>query len=301
VSSVIGAVLRLAAGVVATVMFVLVACSGSASAADQAAIDTPSAEKFEKELKIGEPLDGETLYDRFLENRKRLRSSYQEGYISSSDPAGNPQRTNFWMQIKDNTDENDDPVDGIYSKALFKVTGPFDMRHTGYLYIHRSDIEDEQFMYSPHRGRTSRVRLKGQSLAGTDFSFDDFLINLDDIEDAVYKRHPDETIDGVDCYVVEAVSSEDSKSSYSKSLVQLEKQHYVPLGARYWDEVGVEVKKLTSPHASIKEFDGAWLPTETTIVDLLEETTSTMYIEVLEPNVELDDGDFTISKLQFRP
>jgi hypothetical protein len=113
VSSVIGAVLRLAAGVVATVMFVLVACSGSASAADQAAIDTPSAEKFEKELKIGEPLDGETLYDRFLENRKRLRSSYQEGYISSSDPAGNPQRTNFWMQIKDYTDENDDPVDGI--------------------------------------------------------------------------------------------------------------------------------------------------------------------------------------------
>ena len=138
-------------------------------------------------------------------------------------------------------------------------------------------------------------------MAGTDFSFDDFLINLDDIEDAVYKRHPDETIDGIDCYVVEAVSNEESKSSYSKSLVQLEKLHYVPLGARYWDEVGVEVKKLTSPHASIKEFDGAWLPTETTIVDLLQETTSTMYIEVLEPNVELDDGDFTISNLQFRP
>jgi hypothetical protein len=34
---------------------------------------------------------------------------------------------------------------------------------------------------------------------------------------------------------------------------------------------------------------------------LLEETSSTMYIELLEPNPELDDSDFTISNLQFRP
>jgi hypothetical protein len=138
-------------------------------------------------------------------------------------------------------------------------------------------------------------------LAGTDFSFDDFLINLDDVENATYKRHADEQVDGVDCYVVEVFSKPESKASYSKSLVHLEKEHYVPLRARYWDEVGVEVKKLASPHESIKEFDGSWLPTESTVTDLLEETSSTMYIELLEPNLELDDNDFTISNLQFRP
>lgn len=266
-----------------------------------AEVETPSAEEFEANLPVGEKLDGETLYDRFLENRKRLRSSYQEGYITSSDPAGNPQRTNFWLQVKDYSDSDDEPVDGVYSKSLFKVTGPRDMRHTGYLYIHRDDIADEQFMYSPHRGRTSRVSLKGQNLAGTDFSFDDFLINLDDVEDATYKRHADEAVEGVDCYVVEVFSKPESKASYSKSLVHLEKEHYVPLRARYWDDVGVEIKTLASPHASIEEFDGAWLPTETTVTDLLEETSSTMYIESLEPNPELDDNDFTISNLQFRP
>ena len=61
-----------------------------------------------------------------------------------------------------------------------------------------------------------------------------------------------------------------TKSRYSKSVAAIEKVHYVPLRTRYWDEVGVEIKELTSPRKSLKAFDGVWVPTESTMTDLLE-------------------------------
>jgi hypothetical protein len=293
----------LAVFAVAPVFLFAAAAPGSSPPAAERlpAVETPSAGEVEEVLPEGARLSGRELYDRFIKNRRRLRSIFQRGRILSSDPGGNPQRTDFWFHWKDYRDENDDAVDGVLSKTLFKVTGPREMRHTGYLYIEHDGEEDAQFLYSPHRGRTSRVSVKGQNVAGTDFSFDDFLLNLDDIEDAAYERHDDRTIDGVECYVVEARMKPSARSPYTRALVFLEKDHYVPLVTRYWDDAAVEVKKLTSPDEAIREFEGAWLPTETTVTDLLEGTTSTLYVDELEPNPELDDRMFSTSSLEFRP
>lgn len=280
----------------------------AASGADSAipanpepAVEVPTASEVEEKLPAGASLTGKELYERFLDNRDRLRTVFQRGRIASKDPGGNAQETNFWLYAKDCRDADDKPVDGVRSKAIIKVTGPYEMRHTGYLHIEREGRGDEQFLYSPNRGRTARVSLKGQSVAGTDFSFDDFLVNVDDIEDADYKRLPDETVQGIPCYVVEATMKPDASSSYSRSVAYLEKEHYVPLKARYWDDVGVEVKAMTSVHAKIREFDGAWVPTESTVTDLLEDTSSTIYVDQLEPNPELDDEEFSIARLEFRP
>lgn len=287
-------------------LLVLVLCPLLKSAAadetePQSLIETPSAAEVEEKFPTGTSLDGNEIYDRFVKNRRRLRSVYQEGRILSRDPSGNPQQTTFWLRVKDYRDENDDPVDDVLTKVLLKVSGPRDLRHTGYLYVEHDDMPDDQFMYSPVRSRTFRVALKGQSVAGTDFSFDDFLVKLDDIEDAEYRRLDDETVDGVECYVVEAVMKPSAKSSYSRSRSYLEKLHYVPIKVRYWDEVGVEVKVLTSPYSSIKNFDGAWLPTKVEVVDLLEETRSELIVDKLEPNPDVLDSDFSLSVLEYRP
>lgn len=264
-------------------------------------IEVPSQAEVEDVLPEGQALTGKQLYDRLLDNREHLRTVFQRGRIESKDPGGSPQETFFWLIAMDCRDENDKAVDGVRGKSMVKVTGPYEMRHTGYLHIQRDDRSDEQFIYSPNRGRTSRVSLKGQRLAGTDFSFDDFLVNLDDLEDADYRRLPDEEVQGVPCYVVEATMRPSASSIYSRSIVCMEKEHYVPLRARYWDDVGVEVKEMTSPHGKIREFDGAWVPTESTVTDLLEKTSSTVHIEHLEPNPPLDDEAFSISQLEFKP
>jgi hypothetical protein len=60
------------------------------------------------------------------------------------------------------------------------------------------------------------------------------------------------------------------------------------------------VKELRSPRASIKEYDGVWVPTESTMTDLLEDTKSTVFIESLDPNPSLPDADFSPSALERR-
>jgi Outer membrane lipoprotein-sorting protein len=267
-----------------------------ARAAEGPRIETPSESEIEQELPAGKVLRGREIYDRFLHNRKKLHTLRQDGRILSQDPAGNPQETRFSLYAKDYRDRDEKPVAGIYSKTVVMLSGPFDIRWTAYLYVHRSDRADDQYSYSPARRRISRISLKGQSLAGTDFSFDDFLVSADDLENAEYDRRPDEAVDEVPCYVVEAVMKPDAKSRYTRTVSWVEKAHFVPLRTRYWDH-GVAVKELTSPADKIREFDGAWVPTESRMTDLLEGTSSTFHLDQLDPNPTLDDHDFDLSVL----
>ena len=264
-------------------------------------MDEPSEAEIDDVIAEGKRLDGRDIYKELIKNRQRLRTVFQQGRIISTDQAGNPQQTNFWLHAKDYRDKNDKAVGGIFTKSIFKITGPYEMRHTGYLYVERDGDDDQQFMYSPSRGRTARVKLKGQSVAGTDFSFDDFLVSLDDIEDAEYERHADEELQGVSVYVVEAFVKPGSKTEYSRSLSYIEKEHFVAIRTRYWDEVGVPVKEAVVDRLKIEEFEGAWIPTETTVTDLLEDSSSTLHVDVLEPNPELTDEAFALSRLEYRP
>jgi len=270
--------------------------SAPAARAAEPRIDTPSAGEVERTLPAGESLTGKEIYDRFLRNRRKLRTARQEGRILSRDPGGNPQETRFELRAKDYRDADEQPVDGIYSKTVIQLMGPYEIRWSGYLYVHRADRADDQYSYAPSRRRVSRISLKGQSLAGTDFSFDDFLVSVDDIEDADYERRPDEVFQGVAVYVVEATMKPDARSRYTRTISYVEKEHYVPLRTRYFDR-GVEVKDLVSPHEKIKDFDGAWVPTESRMTDILEGTSSTMHLDRLDPNPTFDDHDFNLSVL----
>jgi Outer membrane lipoprotein-sorting protein len=260
--------------------------------------ETPAPREVEEVLPEGAELGGREIYDRLFKNRKRLRTAVQTGRILSKDPAGNPQETRFLSRAKDYRNAADEPTEGVYAKVLMTITGSRDLERTSYLYVHRRDRPDDQFVYSPARKRAARANLRGQTVAGTDFSFDDFLTTLDELENATYKRLPDETVDGTPCYVVEATMLAASKSHYSKSIAAIEKEHYVPLRTRYWDEVGVEVKELTSPRASLKAYDGVWVPTESTMTDLLERTQSVVLVETVDPNPSLSENDFAPSALE---
>jgi hypothetical protein len=281
------------------VLTIAVAASVAIAAADRA-VETPSPAEVEEALPPGKELGGREVYDRLFKNRKRLRTVVQRGRIVSKDPAGNPQETRFTLKAKDYRDAADQPVDGVYAKVTITLTGPRELEHTGYLYVHRSDRPDDQFIYSPLRKRTARANLRGQNVAGTDFSFDDFLTTLDDLEHARYRRLPDEEVGGAPCYVVEAVMTSDSRSRYTRSVAAIDKQHYVPLRTRYWDDVGVATKELRSPRASIKSYDGVWVPSESTMTDLLEDTSSTVTVESLDPNPALPDTEFSPSALEWR-
>jgi hypothetical protein len=270
---------------------------GSTSPGLGAEIEVPTAEEIEDAIPEGESLTGKEIYERFLENK--LHSAVQHQKVVSTDPGGSTQTTRFWVRWKDYREEDDgEGPEGVLAKTLVKFSDPFDMRNTGFLMIMREDRASDQWIYSPSTRKIRRVKLRQTSVMGTDYTFAD--IAYENIEDADYRRLADEEIDHVEVYVVEAVTKPFVDSQYNRTMVYLEQEHYVPLRARYWDQSDVEIKELRAPASSLTEYDGVWVAAESTMYNLKEGTSSTLYIENLDPNPEIADHLFSVFRLEQR-
>ena len=255
----------------------------------------PTPEEIEDVIPEGESMTGREIYERFLENR--LHSAVQHQTVISTDPGGNDQATTFWVRWKDYRDDREAP-EGVLAKTLVKFQDPFDMRHLGFLLILRKDRDHDQFVYLPSSRRVRRVKLNQTAVMGTDYSFGD--IAYQDIESADYVRQKDEEIGGLPVYVVEATMKPFVPTNYHRVVVFLEKEHYIPLRARYWDDAEVEIKEMRSNPSSIKEFDGVWIATESTMRNLKEGTSSTTLVEDLDPDLTLADQLFSVFRLELR-
>lgn len=254
---------------------------------------TPDAVEVEDALPEGGSLTGRQIYERFLDNK--FRQSFQELRVYSRDPGGNAQLTRFAISVQDERDDNDEPTNGVNARMLIEVSDPFDMRHTAYLMIAKEPGPDDEFVYQPSQRRVKRVDLKNQSLLGTDYTFND--IAFQNIEDADYKRLPDEVIDGTVVYVVEANVKETIDVEYHRTITYLEKEHYIPLRTRYWDDFGVEVKEMTAPYAKIRPFGKVWIGTESTMKDLRQQTSSTLIVDSLDTDPEFHRKTFSLTQL----
>ncbi len=249
-------------------------------------------EEFEDAVPVGQ-LSVRDIRAKYLDNR--LHSAIQHQRVISTDPGGSVQTSRFWVRVKDYRDTENKPVDGVVAKTLIKFSAPFDLRRTGYLIVVKDDYTRDQWVYQPSARRVRRVNSAQSSIGGSDFSFDD--LGFQNVDDADYERFPDEEVDGIPVYVVEATAKPKVVSKYKKTLAYLEQEHYVPLKARYWDRANVEVRNMRAEPDSVKEFDGVWVATAQTMVNIQEGTSSEMFVEDLDPNVELAEELFSTFRL----
>ncbi len=239
-------------------------------------------------------LTGREIYDRFLRNK--FRSSLQHLTIVATEPGGHRQEVQLLARWKDYRDEHDKPRDGLIAKTLVRFIEPFDMRRTTYLVVARDDRSHDQFLYTRLNHRVRRILLRGVGILGTDYSIDDLMFQS--IDDAEYERLPDDQVDGVPTYVVRARMRPGVDTQYRLLTTYLEKAHYVALRTLYEDGAGELRRELRSSVESIKEFDGVWIATVVTMRDVQEDTTSTMLLQHLEPNPQLDDALFNNTRLR---
>ncbi len=248
---------------------------------------------LEDALPGGSGLTGQDIYERVLRNR--FDGYIQTSSLVSGDRGGSEQESRLRMTWK-NFRENDEPTRGVLSKTLVKYTHPFDLRFSGYLIVNNHQRHNDQFLYLNSSRRIRRVNLRGEAVFGTDFTFEDVVPR--EVEDSSYRRMPDETLDGVPCFVVEVTPLDHADSDYSRFFVYVEQDHYVPLRTRYWDGRELEVKELTSDHDRIREFDGVWVPMASTMRNLQLDTYTSLLIEDFEHDPELRATDFDIRRLE---
>jgi len=238
-------------------------------------------------------LSGREIYRRLLLNK--YRRGIQKIEIVSTDPGGSEQTTVFVASLEDHRDAEEQPTEGRNASLLIEVSRPFDMRHTRYLMIAKEPGPDDEFIYQPSDRLVKRVDLKSTPLLGTDYTFSDLAYH--DLDGATYTRLPDEKLDGVAVFVVEALMTDVRSENVHKSVSYVEQTHFIPLRIRYWDEYGVEIKEMLAEYASIEAFGTMWVAKRSMMKDLLQGTTSRSRLLSLETNPTFSKRHFSARRL----
>ena len=159
---------------------------------------------------------------------------------------------------------------------------------------------DDIWMYFP---RTKRIRKlatnsKSQKIEGSDFSYEDTGASDTFIEDFSSKKLGSEMKEGYDCYKIEMLKKEGIESGYSRLIMWVIKDSFIPIAIDYYDAENPELLLKTLIQYDIKEIDG--IPTAIKMVMYNQQENSQTSIEMLEVkyNVVLDDSLFTERNLQ---
>jgi hypothetical protein len=241
-----------------------------------------------------EPLTAREIYRRVLTNR--FASFIQDTSMTSADRGGRHMVTRLQMHWRDFREGQRRGDGDVLSKTLVKYSHPFEIRHSGYLVIHNSRRANDQFVYFPTRRKVMRVTLRSENVYGTDFSFEDILPR--ELQDAEYERFEDSVVSGIPTFTIEAIPNEFADSEYSRFVIQVDKERWVSLHARYWNDAGVEVKEMEVDPVAVKDFGGVWVPMRITMRTLQTESSTTLEVTHLEPNPEIPRATFAVQRLE---
>ncbi len=143
-------------------------------------------------------------------------------------------------EVRVRTLEIDD--DGDKSLSIFDA--PADVKGTAFLTFSHINEPDDQWLYLPALKRVKRIASKNKSgpFMGSEFAYED--ISSDEVAKYTYKYLRDETLNGMDCYVVER-DPVDKYSGYTRQVVWYDKDEYRPQKVDYYDRKNEHLKTLT--------------------------------------------------------
>jgi outer membrane lipoprotein-sorting protein len=159
---------------------------------------------------------------------------------------------------------------------------------------------DDIWMFFP---RTQRVRklathAKKQKMQGSDFSYEDMGSGDSFITDFISKRLDDEQKEGQDCYKLELTRKPESDSSYSRLVMWVIKENFLPVLIEYYDESDPTYLLKSMIASDFQVIDG--IPTAMKIVMHNENDNTETEMELLEVkyNISLSDDMFTERSLK---
>lgn len=135
-------------------------------------------------------------------------------------------------------------VEGDGDKGLSIFDTPADIKGTASLTYSHALKPDEQWLYLPALKRVKRISSKNKSgpFMGSEFAYED--ISSQEIEKYSYKYIKDESIDGIECFVIERYPAY-KHSGYTRQVVWVNKQEYRPEKIDFYDRKNVLLKTLS--------------------------------------------------------
>lgn len=181
---------------------------------------------------------------------------------------------------------------GNMDKKIMFFMSPADVKNTSFMNWSYDDENksDDQWIYLPALKKVKRISSDSKSdyFMGSDFTYDD----LGD-------RHPsqdthtilkEETIDGVECYVVESIPKDD-EYMYSRTVTWVVKDKWIELKKEFYDEDDEFLKRLASKE--YKEFGDVIIITNVTMKNEQKNHKTEMKLSDVKINTGITDRQFT--------
>jgi outer membrane lipoprotein-sorting protein len=177
-------------------------------------------------------------------------------------------------------------------KSLIRYSSPKRVKGQAILMLNNAD---DIWVYFP---RTNRVRklathAKKQKMEGSDFSYEDMGSGDAWIEDFVSRLLDDEKINDISCYKLELTIKENAESAYSRMIMWINKENFVPLQIDYYDEDDptLHLKRLTL--SDIRMIEDVPTPMKVVMVDIQDNTHTIMEYESITYKEDLPDDIFS--------
>ncbi len=181
---------------------------------------------------------------------------------------------------------------GDVEKSIMFFQSPADVKNTSFMSWTYEDTSknDDQWIYLPAIKKTKRISSDSKSdyFMGSDFTYDDLGDRKLDADD--HKRLADETIDGVEYYIVESISK-DEDYMYSKTKTWIRKDHFIGLKKEFYDE-DEELFKILKVK-KFEEMDGIIVITNSEMVNTERNHRTSMVLDQVKINTGISASKFT--------
>lgn len=158
-------------------------------------------------------------------------------------------------------------------------------------------VDDTVYLYYPDAEELIPMygaALK-QSMFG-DISYEDMTEGTDTLDKYDVKLAGSETIDGIDCYVID-MTAKSKKVPYPKQKAWISKEEYITWKAQMFSKSGKLLKEMFVKE--VKEVNGIVFTAHMILEDKLKRNTSTeMMMKEVELDLPLDDDLFSLDSLR---
>lgn len=151
---------------------------------------------------------------------------------------------------------------------------------------------DDIWFYSPRTARSRKIASgqKGQSVNGSDFSYED-MDTKDSRKDYTNTLSGEEKIGDATCYKIDMKAKPDADVSYSRTVSWVDKEKFMPLKMEFYDEYNELWKVLTLK--DVTKIGKYWSAKSIEMKNVQKGSRTVMETGTVEFDIEVDMGMFT--------
>ena len=180
---------------------------------------------------------------------------------------------------------------GDVEKSIMFFQSPADVKNTSFMsWTYDSEKNDDQWIYLPALKKVKRISSDSQSdyFMGSDFTYDD--LGDRKLDDDTHSLLGEETIDGVEYYLVESTPKDD-EYMYSKTKTWIRKDNFIGLKKEFYDEDEDLLKILHINN--FEDISGFLVITNSEMHNVQKDHKTTMVLGDIEINKGISESKFS--------